>query len=501
MQRVPAGTVYVPPMMISKQFALMLGVLAVTACGGGGSSSPDATATFDAPSQVDAAAHADAAPQADAAPTADAGPQSDAAPTADAASQADATVGNAPVTVTVFDDNNSPAMGLPVAFLNADGTVVLETTTDITGTASATMASGGSVTVGASQVGLLSDSSQGIVYTWLGVAAGDVLTANQPVIPEVGQQINVNVSSPADANGADYQIFGFCPDGNNFNGETSDGSATSIMVPANCTPADFYVAVYDTNGDEIDDSYSASVALADGANVTLGALVAVATDSVSITTLPGTLASNVNMDFALTDGTNVLDDEEPSAGATNGTVTASIDFGAFANLDLMSEYYGHSGDGQFFDSWTRGPSVNAAVNLDFTALMMASITATPTFDLPSNTLSWTEAATGTADAFSTQLDVESSDQTTRTYTWEIVAPHQGTSLVLPTLPTSLSDFNILNTDTVTVGNSVLAKGTVGYDVIAEFTLGTPTPQSNFDDADLQLLPSGATYTTLETDGQ
>ena len=54
---------------------------------------------------------------------------------------------------------------------------------------------------------------------------------------------------------------------------------------------------------------------------------------------------------------------------------------------------------------------------------------------------------------------------------------------------------------MTVGNSVLAKGTVGYDVIAEFTLGTPTPQSNFDDADLQLLPSGATYTTLETDGQ
>jgi len=62
-------------------------------------------------------------------------------PTADTGPDAPAL----PVTLTVTVDG-APQGGVKVYFLNADSSVVLNTVTDATGTASAVMAAGGSVT-------------------------------------------------------------------------------------------------------------------------------------------------------------------------------------------------------------------------------------------------------------------------------------------------------------------------------------------------------------------
>ena len=487
-------------MNIYRQLAFVLGGVALVACGSGGNpTNPDAAAPLDASQgQIDAPTNAADAPLVT---TVDAAPQVDSSANPDAATSADATQSTSPVTVTVYDLNNIAAMGLPVAFLNADNSVILETTTDVTGSASSTMPNGGSVTVGAAQVGVDGDGNQGQVFTWLGVHGGDALVAGTPNIPSDSQSITLNVAS--DTTGDEFFLQGYCADGETFFVDSADGSATTVTAPASCTTADIYVTTVDSGQNEIAASYTANVALADNGDLALGTLVAVVSDSVTVSSLPDEFAGSLSNYFQLIDGTNIFDGQSADLNVVNGAATGTVGIGAFASIDLGAEFYadgtGVDGSSQFFDSWSRGPSIGVAtINFDYAALGMANMTSLPTFDVATASLSWTEGDTGTADAVTTGIGIASSDGTTRAFTWNIVAPHQGASLTLPTLPASISDFTVLSTDLVTVSGATLAKGTVGYDVIAEFMLGTPTPYSNFDDAWLQLVPNGGTYTTLQT---
>ena len=119
-------------MKLTKQVWLVSSV-ALAACGGGSSTADAPIAAIDAPpgGSIDAPIGSP-----------------DGAHTIDAATSPDAAVPG-PVTVNAFTPKGLPASGLPIAFLNADGSVVLETTTDRNGVATATMLAGGSVTLGA----------------------------------------------------------------------------------------------------------------------------------------------------------------------------------------------------------------------------------------------------------------------------------------------------------------------------------------------------------------
>ena len=476
--------------MTSKHVAFVVGLLAIGACGSSGSpgNTADAGTIDGSPSVPDAAStHPDSAtggtPDATVITTPDATP-SDAAPPQ-------------PVTVTVYDLNaQTPSMGLPVAFLNADNTVVLEVLTDANGSASATMAAGGSVTVGAAQVGLDLNGNVSNVYTWLGVKPGDNLVANVPVPPTAATQITVNFTTPTDTNAVKYGITGFCADGETFSATAANGGPTAIMAPSTCTTADVFVAAVANNSTELDTSYQANVALSDGAMITLGALDPAVTDSVMVSNA-ATQFNNISGTAELTDGTHLFGKaRERFSELMTGASSASAALGSMANVDLLSSVStidSNDAIGQELTVITRGPSVTTGITLDFSTLSIATMQTIPVYDMPSSSFMWTESGTGTADFANVTMGVESTDQT-RNYQWTIVGPHTDASLVLPTLPASLTDFTILSTDTITNEDAFTGQITGGYDAIRATSLGTNNAESQFRGTiDVSVFPSGNQY--------
>ena len=475
-------------------------MVAGTACGSSGNpnGSPDASATSDSSSLavdaattvVDSADHIDAAPSSpDAAPISPDATPPDAAPLQ-------------PVTVTVFDPNSQlPATGLPVAFLNGDSSVVLETTTDSNGSASATMAAGGSVTVGAAQVGVDINGNSGNVYTWLGVKPGDDLVANQPLIPTSAATITINVTTDTDTNANDYQINGFCPDGETFSSNPSDGGPTAIVVPSTCTPAAIYVFAEDANGVELSTVYQSNIALSDGAAITIGAFTPVATDSVTFTDIPSAQISG-NTSFRSTlyldDGINLLRRLGAKVSSSTGTATKSFVVGAMSNVNLLNWFQVSTNlttnDNVMF-AVSSGPSITTGVSADLAPLLaVATVTSEPAYDVPSATFSWMEAGSVPADLVSIIENVHSIDGTTRVFSWNIVAADTNASLVLPTLPASLADFTILSTDLIGYGDAFTISVTGGYDVVRNTAIGTKHPQSSLPGLqDISVLSSGSQY--------
>ena len=407
-----------------------------------------------------------------------------------------------PVTVTVYDPNTSvPASGLPVAFLNADNSVVLEVVTDENGSASAVMVAGGSVTVGAAQVGSDGNGDPGNMYTWIGVKPGDALVANQPAIPNNPATVTVNVSTDTDANATDYEISIFCSDGESFTADPSDGGPTAIMVSSTCGVADLYDDAEDANGDELDIAYQGNVALSDGANITLGAFTAEVTDTITATNIPSSIHA-LNASFLLVDGVNALEGRGAKLTSSNGTAMATVQLGALANLNILTQFLlspSATGNDNRLFAISSSPSINTGLSEDLsTVTSIASVQSEPAYDMSSSTFSWMETGTVAADVVAIAETVTSDDGSTRNFVWNVVGEDTSASLVLPTLPASLSNFTILSTDTITYTEASTIKISGGYDAIRNTVFGTENPQSSARGIfDISALSSSAQYVLQE----
>ena len=490
---------YAPRMNNSSRFVCALAMLALGACGssGSGNTTADASTADSATSRIDAstigtpdATVVTTTPDARTIATADATPPVDAAPDA---TPPDAMV--QPVTVTIYDPSTgAPSSGLPVAFLNADNSVVLEVTTDSTGSASAVMTALGSVTVGAAQVGDDNNGNPGNVYTWLGVKPGDVLIANRPATPSSASTITINVTTAtfSDPNTSDYETQIFCSDGEEFNSDVTDGGPTAIMISSLCTSAAFFVYAEDGDSDEIGVVYQGSTALTDGANITIGDFTAADNISLMATDLPRVRLETA---FQLADGFNGLGSGVGTDGivSQSGTATATLQLATLPNIDALSNYqFNDNALDTSFNILGRAPSSTTMFSLDFTALMMATVQSEPSYDMASSTFSWSESA-GTDDMAVIQIE-NSSDDASRDFVWTIVGPDTSASFTVPTLPTSLTGFNILSTDSQSFDDAWTVQMTGGYDAIRGAAIGTNNPQRQQRGFEhLADVPSGSQY--------
>ena len=93
----------------------------------------------------------------------------------------------------------------------------------------------------------------------------------------------------------------------------------------------------------------------------------------------------------------------------------------------------------------------------------------PSFDATTSTLSWTEVDGGVATAEFIYSEV--GNGTSRDFDRLVIAPHIGTSVHVPVLPTSLAQFNPLSTDTVAPFSSNLVFTSHGYDAIRATLIG------------------------------
>ena len=376
-----------------------------------------------------------------------------------------------PVTLTITN-NATPVAGIHTYFLNADSTVVKTVDTDATGTASATMVAGGSVTAINPFVAPPGAIATDELRTFAGVKPGDhlVLTQTTDSPPSISFQLTV----PAMSGTTSYSVFTSCGNGaisvNNSQlagiaGVTGpvtlsgcNGVADILIVATGVVGVEpFAVALYRANvavadavavdfrNDQPPDVYNALTA------VTFGYTnVPAATTQIGVvhmlSTSRGPIFSTSSLAPAIIDGTTAsVTLNEPSVSGTIGMI------GTLVFTD------------SFHVVFQRRP-VTATSTFDLAGLL-ADIVGQPFYKTASKHLSWNEGAIGVA-ADLTLAEIDVSQQTTppRAWNWHIAAPYTpGGELTFPTLPTDVVDWAARAEDQVNVASLINLKVPGGYD--------------------------------------
>lgn len=379
-----------------------------------------------------------------------------------------------PVAITVTQ-NGAGVAGAHVYFQNADSTVVLATTTDATGTASAVMADGGYVTAvdPFPQATFIGGSHE--IETFAGVKAGDHL---QLTIPPTRPPITVTIQAPLDAAASSYAVFSPC-----------NSDPTSLSPPAppplsliasgpsgavtlyDCgTTTDFLVVSYDQTGQPLNFYYRANVGVADAQLVDLsaGTYLAAPTRTFTFQNVPGLRSVSFEDDLIDPHGRIFRSYNTTTSDTVTPVVTVPMpEFGGTADL-VQSTFTGNY-DQQTVLEW--GP-YTSSYTLDIAAHALPTFSSVPAYDVASHTASITEDATGmTPDFTMVTFDVLREADDSTTWAWRIVAPHSVT-VTLPVLPTDLYDYNIAAGDAARVLGWTSGKVAGGYDGIRDtvFTL-------------------------------
>ncbi len=150
-----------------------------------------------------------------------------------------------------------------------------------------------------------------------------------------------------------------------------------------------------------------------------------------------------------------------------------------------------SGGSGIFDSqivldWAASPA--AAVSVDYQQTQIFDVTATPTFDVGTRSVTWSNGTIGNAPSVvDTMISVtraagSGSDSSTN-WTWQLLGPatDEG-SAALPVLPTDVFAWNPIDTDTIGVTELVTAIVPGGYDAVRGILLSSSSLSSIIDGA-------------------
>ena len=395
--------------------------------------------------------------------TTDAGPSIDGAGTGIDAAQIGV------VQVFIYDQSGVAQVGLPVAFVNADGSSANQTTTDSNGTAKASMSSGGSVTVGALAQAPNSSNSSPTVYTWLDVQPGDTLLVNVPSNAGAPFTGTINVSPVSGA--TEYSATGSCGSGT----VSSNLGAVQVAIPmsfnAGCTSSSFVVVASGgiTNG-PIQGFYAPAQAVSSGVNLDLtNSFVPLVSTTVNFTNVPASVTS-ATAELLLADGDTPLFDASSPGTFSGAAGSATMSMVNAGGADVVS-FVAAGGSNASQLALNRGSSL-ANLSLDLTAERLLSVTP-PVYDKSTSSVTWTEVGNGAPNMIFLGLTVVTGSE--RDFTWNIVAPYTAGGQVIPTLPANVATFNIAASDTVTIADMSLIRFSGGYAGLHSrlFALGSP----------------------------
>jgi len=405
--------------------------------------------------------------------THDAAPQNDGAadsPMADAAPS--------PVTIAaVF--NGTPVAGVHVYFQNADSTLVLATTTDATGTASAVMAPGGYVTA----INPYGVQGQDEVDTFAGVKPGDHLVLHQD--PGNGSAATVNVVAPSDGK-PNTTVYSPCnttgtglaiPQVRGFLSAIENGQ----MTLQNCGSATDFLVIAD-DGVDYDYLYASNVAVADQGTVDLtgGTYSPTTVCTLTYTNLPSAQSLSIEADAIDPRGLiyafgNETPSDQPTTTIHIPTFTGETDV-------LQTTFNNISFSRQILLDWGH---LGSAFTTDVGARALNNLASFVTFDQPTHAGSATlDTSAGVAGDFSLVFLSVSRPTPDKQWSWNIAAPF-GASVALPVLPTDVFDYNVGSADNAGVNAWINGKVPGGYDAIRDQVLSMTSP------ADLALGGSGA----------
>ena len=369
-----------------------------------------------------------------------------------------------------------------VYFLDADSTVVLATMTDTTGTASAVMAAGGSVTA-IDAYGAGGNSHQ--VDTFEGVKPGDHLLLTGAGLTT---SITMTVTAPIDSTAGIVSYEVQTPCGGTTLANPGSGASPSGQVTLNGCGAttDLVIVARDDASQIADYIYVHDATVSDAATLDLSAMTYTAggTRTYALTNIPTGFTPSGATDAVLApnglyvqQGTNLAADGSPLPVTTVpiGTHWSQIAISGAANIGQ-----------HFFFDW--GPYASTYTT-DVGARVLPDLTAYPTFDPSLHAVLVTEATGGTApDALYASLFAQRTSTNT-SWNWQVAAAH-ATTVALPTLPTDVFDANIVATDTYGVNTLGLIKAPGGYDALR------PVLLTNYGAAQIGTTASG--QVTAET---
>lgn len=391
--------------------------------------------------------------------TSDAPHPSDGAPD----SPADAAV--QPVTFAAVLDRQ-PVMGVHVYFQNADSSVVLATTTDATGTASAVMAAGGYVTA----VDPFGGVQQDELDTFVGVKPGDHLLLTRSDVETATQ---VTVQAPDDSAMTSFYAYSPCNvSGTQLNPPPQSLLATPVsaqMTLNNCgATTDFLVLASNGSGTS-EFLYAPTQPIVDQGTVDLTASTYAPATSRTIT------YTNVPALRSMTQQADLLGPSGPVFEFLTETPSDTIDPSITFNVplftgavDVLQTYFNYKQYSQ--QTTVDWGQLGSAATIDMAARALNEFTGPPTFDPSTHQASVpADTSAGLTPDFSLFALSASRSAVPRNWVWFVTAPY-GASVTLPTVPTDVFDFNVGSGDTYNVDSWVNGKVPGGYDAVRALVL-------------------------------
>ena len=350
------------------------------------------------------------------------------------------------VTVTVYDWSSPsvPAPNEPVAFQNADGSVVAVAMTDPQGMASATMLPGGSVTA----LRPPNPSSSGdYVYTFVGVKPGDQLQVASPVYVPPPPEFATSFALPYFTGAASYLVTTRCGQG------TAAASGTPVaQTYLSCSPVDVYVSARDASSSHLTLAafYKTGVAVSANATIDLTGETYIATSNVpmTMTNLP-TYVDQAYVGLGLFDGKFILDVSSgfPSLDG-NGGLSATLHLPPIPGVQLyVSVSAGHrpSGNGPtFLEDVRQLTALTGSYAADASTILIPWVLYGAGVDPIAQQLYWQEdpAGTGVADSVRAEVHVGYiANNMPVNFIREIAGPYTPGHLALPVLPGPLAQYN------------------------------------------------------------
>lgn len=378
-------------------------------------------------------------------------------------SPADAAV--APVTIAAVLDGQ-PAMGVAVYFQNADSTVVLATTTDASGGASAVMAAGGSVTA----VNPFGNAQLDELDTFVGVKPGDHLLLARSTTSTTAQ---VTVQAPGDSAMTSYMAYSPCNfQGTQLNPPPASVIATPVsgqMTLTNCrATSDFLVQA--TNGSASEFFVAANQAVVDQGTVDLTASTYAPSTprTITYTNVPALRSMSQQADLVGPSGPIFEYLGETSSDTPSPTVSWDVPLFAGA-VDVLQTFFNfHTYSQQITVDWGQ---LGSGATIDVGSRALSEFTGPPALDPATHQASIpTDTSIGLSPDFSVFAMSASRTSPTRTWVWFVTAP-SGASVTLPTVPaTGGFDYNVGSGDNYSIDSWVNGKVPGGYDAVRALVL-------------------------------
>lgn len=392
------------------------------------------------------------------------------------------------VTVTQFGD---PLMGLPVYFQESDSTLVRAALTGDDGTASAVLHAGGFVTVlqlppaqaRASAPGEGPPPPHTQLTTFAGVKGGDDLHLDLDPVALESTDITFDLSVPDEGLGRRYTLYSSCGTqtltrslvraGGRAAGVGS-GEVPPLTAPVTLTgcggTADMLVVSSDSETQAVSWLYNPAVVVADGVAVNLTDAYQDATDVTFTYTRVAPILDGLTVQRELRSAhgslgfvTN-LRTATPDIATAIASVTEPLPGAAGLLAVTTTTDQPNAGHGQqtFFEWGGTGD-----YTIDYPAVALHGYASTPSVDVDSHAVLWTEAGGGVAPDFvfgSYDLS-RTDDNGLNTWSWQIVAPYtagQG-KLTYPRLPATIYDYNPATGEEPALQRLTTVKAPGGYD--------------------------------------